>query len=158
MTGDDQPIVTAITDLMLKDYFNPTLIALRSSFCGGLTCPTSSAGFQIFIKPDKSIKQGSIDICYGEPEIGETFAPASSAKDSSQYIKKLNLSSSYDTPSTFPPLLVTAVRYKSSVPACRLNNSSYVIGIINLNDYQKLVSKKDRSTANASLLFATSAQ
>ena len=156
-SSDTPPPVVALAQQMIeRDFFNPTLVLLRTTICAGTPCPISQAGFPITILTSKKIPRGKIAICYAKQDfaVGETFAPAGSGKDPSLYIQSLAIAPSAEAArEAFITLPIVRVAAKETTPGCRTNAHKPVIGLVHPADIKNLIKGTNSKQVT---LFATS--
>ena len=156
-SSDTPPPVVALAQQMIeRDFFNPTLVLLRTTICAGTPCPISQAGFPITILTNPKIPRGKIAICYAKQDfaVGETFAPAGSGKDPSLYIQSLAIAPSAEASrEAFITLPIVRVGSKETTPGCRTNAHKPVIGLVHPNDIKTLTKGANSKQVT---LFATS--
>lgn len=156
-SSDTPPPIVALTQEMIaRDFFNATLVNLRTTICAGAPCPISQAGFPITILPSKKIPKGRIAICHAKQDfaVGESFAPAGSGKDTSLYIQSLAIAPSAEAPrESFVTFPVVSVSSKETTPSCKTNSHKPVIGLVHPEEMKALTKGAQDKQAT---LFATS--
>jgi hypothetical protein len=150
------PLAGVVQKMIVQDFFNPTLVQIRSQICAGANCPVSVIGFPIVLLASSKVDPGGLQICYHRQDfaVAETFAPAADSKNPSLLVQALAIANTSDSPPeefrSFPIRKVTSVE---ATPACQKANTRIaVIGLMNRKDLQ-LVTK--HNGVGPYTLFAT---
>jgi hypothetical protein len=136
------PLAGLVQKMILQDFFNPTLVQIRSQICAGANCPVSVIGFPIVLLASKQVEPKSIAICYHSQDaaVAETFAPTAEGKDPSLLVQALAIASTSNSPpEEFQSFPIRKVASVEATPACQKANSrNPVIGLMNRKDLQLL--------------------
>ncbi len=132
------PLAGLVQRMIERDFFNPTLVQIRSQICAGANCPVSVIGFPLTLLSSSRVRQGEIHICYHRQDfaVGETFAPAAAGRNPSLLIQALAIAATPDSPAeafrTFPIRSLSTVE---TTPGCRKAASGHaVIGLLHPGD------------------------
>lgn len=142
-SSDAPPPLAAIIQKMIdEDFFNPTLVQIRSQICAGANCPVSAIGFPIVLLASSKVEPGGLQICYHRQyfAVAETFAPAADSKNPSLLVQALAIANRSDSkPEEYRSFPIRKISPVEATPACQKANSrNAVIGLMNRNDLQLL--------------------
>ena len=155
-SGDHRPLAAIVQRMLERDFFNPTLVQLRSQICGGASCPVSAIGFPITVVASSRVTPGRIQVCYQKQDfaVGETFAPVSTSANPSLLLQSLAIAPSPDAaPSQFRSFPIDKVDTVERNERCRrAAGPTAVIGLLTPQDLRRVVPTADRTPLT---LFAT---
>ncbi len=155
-SGEHRPVAAIVQRMLNRDFFNPTLVQLRSLICAGASCPVSAIGFPITVLASPKVVKGRIQVCYRKQDfaVGETFAAASASHNPSLLLQALAIAPDPDSPpSAFRSFPIARVDTLESHEHCRNVISRHaVIGLMHPADLRLFVGSLDRRPHT---LFAT---